>query len=67
MDMVSSVGSKEIIKALEAAGFVQTRKTGSHVVLKHPDGRRAVVQHPRKDIPKGTVSSIERDTGVKVR
>jgi predicted RNA binding protein YcfA (HicA-like mRNA interferase family) len=65
--MVKGVGSKEIIKALEAAGFVQVRKVGSHVRLQHPDGRRTTVQHPRKDVPNGTVASIERVTGVKVR
>ncbi|TXH41051.1 MAG: addiction module toxin, HicA family [Desulfurellales bacterium] len=31
------------------------------------DGRRTVVPHPKKDLPLGTVKSIERQSGVKVR
>ncbi len=33
----------KIIKALSKIGFKIVRKHGSHVVLKHPDGRLTVV------------------------
>ena len=65
--MVKSVGSKEAIKALEAAGFRIASQKGSHVKLVHPDGRNTIVAAGRKDIPIGTVLAIERKSGVKIR
>ena len=38
----AAVGSR-VIKALSKIGFKIVRKHGSHVVLKHPDGRITVV------------------------
>ncbi|MCJ7423264.1 type II toxin-antitoxin system HicA family toxin [Candidatus Bathyarchaeota archaeon] len=35
--------AKKIIKALSAVGFMVVRKRGSHVVMKHSDGRITVV------------------------
>ncbi|MGA2626607.1 MAG: type II toxin-antitoxin system HicA family toxin [Candidatus Bathyarchaeia archaeon] len=37
------LSGKEIIKALEQIGFLPVRQKGSHVFLRHPDGRRTVV------------------------
>jgi len=34
---------REIIKALKQIGFVPVRQKGSHVFLRHPDGRRTTV------------------------
>jgi predicted RNA binding protein YcfA (HicA-like mRNA interferase family) len=66
--MVKSIGSKEIIKALEHEGFVFVRQNGtSHSIYRHPDGRQTVVKHPAKDIPIGTVKAIERQTRVRLR
>jgi predicted RNA binding protein YcfA (HicA-like mRNA interferase family) len=42
---------QKIIKALSKLGFNIVRKHGSHVVLKHPDGRLTVVPvHPGEEI-----------------
>jgi predicted RNA binding protein YcfA (HicA-like mRNA interferase family) len=58
--------SKKIIRALRAAGWVHDRTRGSHHVLVNPaTGRIAVVPHPRRDLPIGTVKKLERDTGLK--
>jgi predicted RNA binding protein YcfA (HicA-like mRNA interferase family) len=38
---------------------------GSHVQLKHPNRKgRVTVPHPNKDLPIGTVKSIERQAGI---
>lgn len=60
--------SREIIKLLQDNGWVIERVRGSHHVMSHPDNPKlVVVPHPRKDFPIGTLRSIERVSGVKLR
>jgi predicted RNA binding protein YcfA (HicA-like mRNA interferase family) len=60
--------SGDIIKALEADGWYQVAQKGSHVQLKHPSKPgRVTVPHPKKDIPIGTLRSIEKQAGIKLR
>ncbi|HUK10994.1 MAG TPA: type II toxin-antitoxin system HicA family toxin [Stellaceae bacterium] len=41
---------------------------GDHHQFKHPTKPgKVTVQHPRKDVPKGTVRSIERQSGLRLR
>ncbi|MGH3193823.1 MAG: type II toxin-antitoxin system HicA family toxin [Streptosporangiaceae bacterium] len=48
-----------MVKALEHAGFTVTRISGSHHVMRHPDGRTVVVPvHSGQDMPKGTLRNI---------
>jgi predicted RNA binding protein YcfA (HicA-like mRNA interferase family) len=55
----------KVIKALSKAGFSIVRKHGSHVVLKHPDGRlTAVPVHAGEEIGPGLLMKIIRDTGL---
>jgi mRNA interferase HicA len=57
--------SKEVISKLKNLGFVQDHITGSHVILYHPiTKRRAVVPFHQKDIKKGTLSSILRESQI---
>ena len=59
--MPKSLSSREILKVLELAGFQVVRTgPGDHVQLAHRDGRRCTIVHPKKDIPIGTLKSIER-------
>jgi predicted RNA binding protein YcfA (HicA-like mRNA interferase family) len=60
--------SRSVIAALKADGWVQVAQKGSHIQLKHPTkpGRVTVV-HPKKDIPTGTLRSIEKQSGLKLR
>lgn len=60
--------SREVLKALRAAGFVIVGRKGSHVQLKRA-GRpgRVTVPHPKLQLPIGTISSIERQSGIKLR
>lgn len=59
--------SRTIIQKIEADGWVLARVTGSHHHFKHPTkpGTTTVV-HPQRDAKKGTVRSIERQSGVKL-
>ncbi|MBA6154727.1 type II toxin-antitoxin system HicA family toxin [Gelidibacter maritimus] len=58
--------SKSLIKMLKKDGWELNRTRGSHHVFTHltKDGI-VVVPHPKKDIPKGTISSILRQAGLK--
>ena len=52
----------ELIGALERAGFQVTRQKGSHVRLKHPDGRVVTVPvHFGRDIGRGLLRKVIRD------
>jgi predicted RNA binding protein YcfA (HicA-like mRNA interferase family) len=37
------LSGKQIVKILRKIGFLPVRQKGSHVFLRHPDGRRTVV------------------------
>jgi predicted RNA binding protein YcfA (HicA-like mRNA interferase family) len=56
------VTSADIIRALKRDGWAEARVKGSHHHFKHP-----TVPHPKKDIPVGTLASIERQAGIKLR
>ena len=62
------MNSRDVISALKADGWREVAQKGSHVQFKHPikPGRVTVV-HPERDIPKGTLRSIERQAGLKLR
>ena len=54
--------ANELIRALEEAGFQIIRQRGSHVRMKHPDGRIVTVPvHPGQDIGRGLLRKILRD------
>ncbi len=61
------VSSREIQRMLRQAGFKLVRQTGSHVRLFHPEKRQLVsVPHPKKDMPLGTIKSIEQQSGLRL-
>jgi predicted RNA binding protein YcfA (HicA-like mRNA interferase family) len=56
------IAPEKLIRALERAGFEKIRQRGSHVFLKHPDGRATVVPvHKGEDIGRGLLRKIMRD------
>jgi predicted RNA binding protein YcfA (HicA-like mRNA interferase family) len=62
------MNSADIILALRADGWVQVAQKGSHVQFKHPSkAGRVTVSHPKKDVPIGTLRSIERQAKLKLR
>ncbi len=62
------VHSREIIVALQRAGWRLVRVKGSHHVFRHPAHPfPVVVPHPRRDLPTGLVRALERQTGLRLR
>lgn len=60
--------SADIIKALTADGWVEVNRVGSHVQFRHgAKPGRVTVPHPKRDIPIGTLRSIEKQSGLKLR
>ena len=54
------ISSKDVIRALEADGWYRGQ-TGSHVHFKHrTKPGKVTVPHPVKDLPIGTLKSIEK-------
>lgn len=59
------VQSRQLVKELEADGWVLDRVTGSHHMFKHPEKSQTVpVPHPKKDLPLGTVKAIRKLAGL---
>lgn len=57
--------SREVIEKLEAAGWTLDRIKGSHHLFVHPHHARPIpVPHPKKDLKRGTVRSMERQAGI---
>ena len=52
--------AREVLARLQRAGFVVKRQSGSHVVLRHADGRQTYVAMHTGDVPIGTFRSILR-------
>jgi predicted RNA binding protein YcfA (HicA-like mRNA interferase family) len=50
--------AREALTKLQRAGFVIKRQSGSHVVLRHNDGRQTYVAMHPGDIPSGTMRAI---------
>jgi predicted RNA binding protein YcfA (HicA-like mRNA interferase family) len=62
MTRLPRIKGKELIRALERAGFLIERTRGSHVFLKHPDGRATTVPvHSREILGPGLLRAILRD------
>ncbi|HEY4345620.1 MAG TPA: type II toxin-antitoxin system HicA family toxin, partial [Parvibaculum sp.] len=58
----------DVIKILEANGWIEVAQAGSHKQFKHPTKTgRVTVPHPKKDLPIGTLRSIEKQSGLTLR
>ncbi|MDG6904622.1 MAG: type II toxin-antitoxin system HicA family toxin [Nitrososphaerota archaeon] len=56
------VKAREILKTLAKLGFVARHTKGSHVFLRHRDGRTTVVPvHPSEDIDRSLFRKIAAD------
>jgi predicted RNA binding protein YcfA (HicA-like mRNA interferase family) len=62
------MNSRMIIKKLQKDGWYEVDQSGSHIQFKHPSKKgRVTVPHPKKDIPIGTLKSIECQAGIKLK
>ena len=62
-----NMNSGDIIKRLRCDGWYEVARRGSHVQFKHAVKKgRVTVPHPKKDLPTGTVKSIEKQARIKL-
>ncbi|MCQ0989395.1 type II toxin-antitoxin system HicA family toxin [Jiella marina] len=60
--------SRAVPDRLSRDGWVRVRQRGSHLQLRHPAKPGLVtLPHPKRDIPVGTLRSIEKQSGLKPR
>jgi len=66
MSKLPLIRALELIKILERIGFKVVRQQGSHVFLRHEDGRTTVVpNHPGEKLDRGLLNKILRkDIGI---
>jgi predicted RNA binding protein YcfA (HicA-like mRNA interferase family) len=62
------VNSRDVIRRLVDVGWFEVAQVGSHKQFKHASkSGRVTVPHPKKDLPVGTLKSIEKQAGNKLR
>ena len=62
MTRLPRLKGKELVRLLQRLGFVVVRTRGSHIFLRHPDGRATTVPvHSGEVIGPGLLRSILRD------
>jgi predicted RNA binding protein YcfA (HicA-like mRNA interferase family) len=62
------MNSRDVIKALKKDGWYEVRQVGSHKQFKHTTKKgRVTVPHPSREIPIGTLKSIEAQAGLKLK
>ncbi|HEX73935.1 MAG TPA: type II toxin-antitoxin system HicA family toxin [Dehalococcoidia bacterium] len=62
MTRLPSLTGEQVIKALGKTGFQVLRQKGSHIYLKHPDGRATVVPvHKGESVGRGILRKIMQD------
>jgi predicted RNA binding protein YcfA (HicA-like mRNA interferase family) len=63
----AAMHSREVIRRLQQDGWFEVAQAGSHKQFKHPvKPGRVTVPFPKKDVPKGTLKSIEKQAGLKL-
>jgi len=61
------VNGKQIIRVLEQNGFKVIRVSGSHHILSNGQRKVTVPVHGTSDVKIGTLKSIEKQSGVKLK
>jgi predicted RNA binding protein YcfA (HicA-like mRNA interferase family) len=62
MSKLPSLTGRQVVKALQKAGFTVIRQKGSHAFLRHPDGRSTVVPlHAGETVGPGLLRKIIHD------
>lgn len=56
--------AKEVLQKPKRAGFQERRQSGSHLVLRHEDGRQTYLPMHTGDVPMGTFRSILKQAGI---
>ncbi len=59
--------AEQMVRILRRHGFEPVRQSGSHMVLKAPDGRRTTIpMHRGRDLGKGLLRQIMHDASLTV-
>ena len=59
MTKLPRLTGKELARLIEKLGFKFDHQTGSHMVYKHPDGRKTTIpQHGKEELGPGLLNSI---------
>ena len=66
MTRLPVVSGRECVKALERAGFVVRRQTGSHIVLTRESPFAQLIVPDHRELKRGTLRRIIRDAGLTV-
>jgi predicted RNA binding protein YcfA (HicA-like mRNA interferase family) len=62
------MNSREVLRLQKSDGWVELAQKGSHLQLKRPIKPGCVtLPHPKRDLAAGTLASIERQSGLKLR
>lgn len=62
MPKLPIIKARELLKVLKKHGFYKYHQVGSHIQMKHIDGRRTTIPyHPSQEIRKGTLKAIIDD------
>lgn len=62
MPKLPVIKAKKLLKTLKKLGFYEYHQSGSHIQLKHSDGRRTTIPyHPTQEIRRGTLKAIIDD------
>ncbi len=64
MSKLPVISGRECIKVLEKAGFYFKRQEGSHIVLRKDNPFAQVVVPEHKELDRGTLRSIIRQSGL---
>lgn len=59
------LSGREVLKALERLGFFEVHRKGSHVKLKHADGRTIVFPF-HDEVDRYTLKGALRDAGIEI-
>jgi predicted RNA binding protein YcfA (HicA-like mRNA interferase family) len=68
MRKAGAMNSREIIQRIRQDGWFEVAQEGSHKQFKHPTKPgRVTVPHPKAEVPIGTLKSIEKQAGIKLK
>ena len=56
--------AREVLARLLRAGFIEVRQSGSHKVLRHPDGRQTYIAMHPGELPTGTFRKLLKQAGL---
>jgi predicted RNA binding protein YcfA (HicA-like mRNA interferase family) len=63
MSRLPPCSGQDAIRAFHKLGYEADHQTGSHIILRHPTGRRLTVPNHR-ELAKGTLRALIREAGI---